>query len=440
MDKSKVLEALCQAPSEAIGAVFQDCMREIVKQSFVSIMLSEATSLCGAFYRPGKGKLHRRGGSANGFFRLEGRKIAVKRPRVTKKGGGEAKLLSYSAGKSGDEVKKLIIEALAAGVSSREVGRLLPDSGRSSSTSASRLWAEEGLRRLDELRGRELSGEDFFCLMLDGVVLSEDLTALVALGITVDGRKMMLDFEIGSSENQEVCESLLNRLLRRGFEDPKERRLLVVLDGSVPLRKGVLRRFDNPVLQRCQIHKQRNIRGVLSRKHHSELAEMFKLLRSKSGAERAREVLGEIDAFLSQKSSKAIKSLREAGEDLISLQTLGCPKELHSTLLNTNAIENSINNIRRKTRRVKRWRAETDQAERWTAYGMLEAERGFRRIKGHGKIKELLEKLKRSSPPPSPSATLRPRRSAAPYGTALSPPRAREEARGGMRYSLPPCS
>jgi transposase-like protein len=177
---------------------------------------------------------------------------------------------------------------------------------------------------------------------------------------------MMLDFEIGSSENQEVCESLLNRLVRHGFEDPKERRLLVVLDGSVPLRKGVSRRFDNPVLQRCQIHKQRNIRGVLSKKHHSELAEMFKLLRSKSGAERAREVLGEIDAFLSQKSSKAIKSLREAGEDLISLQTLGCPKELHSTLLNTNAIENSINNIRRKTRRVKRWRAETDQAERWT--------------------------------------------------------------------------
>ena len=52
-----------------------------------------------------------------------------------------------------------------------------------------------------------------------------------------------------------------------------------------------------------------------------------------------------------------------------------------------------------KTGRVKRWRAETDQAERWIAYGLLDAERGFRRMRGYEDIKKLLEKLKKPDQP-----------------------------------------
>ena len=400
MNESNVLEALRQASLEEVGAVFNDCVREIVKESFVSIMLEETAALCGAFYHPDKGSRHRRGGSADGYLRFEGRKLHVKRPRVVRKEGGEAKLVSYSAGKSGDEVKSLIIEALAAGVSSREVGRLFPDSGCASSTSACRLWATEGLRRFEELRGRELGGEDFFCLMLDGIAISSDMTAVVALGITSDGRKMMLDFEMGGSECKEVCDVLLNRLFRRGFKDPGKHRLVVVLDGSDALRNSVLEKFDNPVVQRCQIHKERNIRGCLSKRHHPELARLFKRLRNAEGAEAAREALADMRNFLSGVSSRALGSLEEAGEELIAVQTLGCPGELHTTLLSTNAIENSINNIRRKTGRVKRWRSETNQAEKWIAFGMLEAEKGFKRVKGHKRLDDFLRKLKRTSPPP----------------------------------------
>ena len=418
MVEDKVLEALRQAPLSEVGEIFRDSLTELVRDAYVRILYAEAKELCGPFYRPHSESEYKRAGTAPGYVRLSGRKMPVKRPRVAKREGGEHPLFSYSVRKNGDNIKELICNALAAGVSSNEMRRLYPDAGCVSSSSVSRTWVIKGLEMLEKLRGRELSGEKFFCLMIDGVVLSEDLTALVALGITCDGRKMMLDFEIGSSENSEVCNLLINRLLKRGFKEDKERRLLIVLDGSSALRNSVLKYFDDPVIQRCQIHKERNIRACVAKRHHTELARLFKRLRNAEGAEAAREALGDLDVFLASISAKGVESLREAGESLIAIQTLDCPSELHSTLLNTNVIENSINNIRRKTGRVKRWRSATDQAERWMGYGMQEAERGFRRIKGHKKIEKLLIVLKR---PPSPtSVPFMARRSAAPSGTPFS--------------------
>ena len=67
MKEFNVLEALRQASLDEVGAVFHDCVREIVKESFVSIMLEETAALCGAFYHPDKGSRHRRGGSADGY-------------------------------------------------------------------------------------------------------------------------------------------------------------------------------------------------------------------------------------------------------------------------------------------------------------------------------------------------------------------------------------
>jgi hypothetical protein len=87
-----------------------------------------------------------------------------------------------------------------------------------------------------------------------------------------------------------------------------------------------------------------------------------------------------LEQFLAGKNAAALESLREAGESLITLHKLNVPATLHVNLLSTNAIENPFLNVRRKIRRVTRWRAETDQASRWLAYGLLEAERGFRQF------------------------------------------------------------
>lgn len=233
--------------------------------------------------------------------------------------------------------------------------------------------------------------------MLDGIRLSGDLTAVVAIGMTCDGRKLVLDFQIGSSENREVCDDLLGRLARRGFKPVA--RLPGVLDGSDALKGSVMERYPDAVIQRCLIHKERNMKGYLSMRHHAELGGYFKRLRDAQGPEMGREIYGELRDFLASKNAKALQSLEEAGEDIIALHLVDAPATLNVSLLSTNLIENSFRNVRAKIGRVKRWRAETAQAERWLAYGLLEAERGFRRMKGWKDIPRLVEKLRKPELP-----------------------------------------
>ena len=308
----------------------------------------------------------------------------------------EVRLESYNAAKHAGAVREAILRALVAGVSGRDQRRLYPESPMTSKSSVSRLWVKEGAKKIGEFRGREISGEFFFGLMLDGIWLSEDLTAVVAIGMTSDGRKIVLDFQVGSSENRDVCDDLLDRLVRRGFKPVA--RLFSVLDGSDTLKGSVLAHYPDAVTQRCLIHKEKKIRGCLSKRHYGELFDYFKRLRNAQGAETGREIYKELREFLASKNLKALASLEEAGEDIIALHLIDAPATLNISLLSTNFIENSFRNVRAKIGRVKRWRAETAQAERWLAYGLLEAEMGFRRMKGWKDIPQLVEKLKKPEP------------------------------------------
>ena len=114
------------------------------------------------------------------------------------------------------------------------------------------------------------------------------------------------------------------------------------------------------------------------------------------GKEAAEEVVRELEAFLKPLNAEALKSLHEAGDDLIALHSLNVPNTLHRNLLSTNAIENSFRNTRRKLGRVTRFRAETDQATRWLAFALTEVEKGFRRISGYKDLPHLVAALERS--------------------------------------------
>lgn len=149
------------------------------------------------------------------------------------------------------------------------------------------------------------------------------------------------------------------------------------------------------MIQRCLVHKERNIRGKLSKRHWGELARMFKRLRQVQGQQAGEEVVAELVAFLKPLNAEALNSLQEAGDELIALHRLNAPSTLHRSLLSTNAIENAFRNTRRKLGRVTRFRAETDQATRWLAYALTEAEKGFRRISGHRDLPQLLKALEK---------------------------------------------
>jgi transposase-like protein len=234
--------------------------------------------------------------------------------------------------------------------------------------------------------------------MIDGIRLSKEQLAVVAVGITPEGYKHVLDFDLGSTENAEVCRALMRRLMKRGFHC--DRRLFAVLDGSDAIKQALGEFFPDVVIQRCLVHKERNIRAKLSKRHWGQLARLFKRLRKVQGQATAEEVVHELKSFLKPINAEALSSLEEAGAELIALQSLDVPNTLHRNLLSTNAIENSFLNTRRKIGRVTRFRAETDQATRWLAFALLEVENGFRRISGHADLPQLiaaLEKNKKSA-------------------------------------------
>ncbi len=342
---------LGQVSGSEAGEVFRGFVRGHVRELVCQVMAEEVNLLCGPKHQPIGGDDFR-SGSSSGRIQIDGKREEIIRPRVRRRrsdgGSDEVLLRSYQSARDPCELEASILAALKAGVRTREVAGVTGETHGTSRSNVSRLWQEVGHQFVDELRGRKLSQTDWLVLMLDGLVLSKDQTAVVAIGIDSAGHKQVLDFELGSSENKEVCLDLLRRVTVRGFAC--KRRLFAVLDGSDALKSALLEFFPDAVLQRCLVHT-------------------------------------------------AYNSLQEAGDDLTALHQLNVPSTLHRSLLSTNAIENSFRNTRRKLGRVTRFRADTDQASRWMAFSLLEVEKGFRRIAGHNDSGTLMNALQRPSEP-----------------------------------------
>ena len=401
MNEVSLLESLGQVSASETGHVFRDFLRGHVRQMISEVMAAEVTQLCGPKHDPSPSD-HYRAGSSSGRVLYEGEREEVTRPRVRQKSGDgsshEVELATYRVAKDPQQLQEQIVQAIVSGVSARGIEEIKPNSPGVKRSNVSRLWQEAGSKFVEQLRAKDLRSAAWCVLMLDGIRLSKDQTAVVALGIDSEGRKHVLDFALGSSESLEVSRELMSRIVNRGFAC--EHRLFVVLDGSDALRGAVVEFFADAIIQRCLVHKERNIKGKLSKRYWGELSRLFTRLRSVQGIEAAEEVFGDLKAFLEPINAEAYRSLHEAGDDLLALHRLNVPNTLHRSLLSTNAIENSFLNTRRKLGRVTRFRAETDQASRWLSYALLEAEKGFRRISGHSSLPALTTALARPKPIP----------------------------------------
>jgi putative transposase len=384
---------------EALEGVLSSRIREVVLEA----LRAEVEVLCGAFYGRDRSTNCYRSGSAKGVVVGPLGREPIERPRVRRRRAGfdeEVALSCYRQARDPERLKERVVQGLRCGVSTRDVKRL-DGEGSLSKSAASRAWAQASLKMLETFRSRSLERSDWLVLMLDGVYLAKDLWAIVALGIASDGTKHTLDLELGASESKEVAAALVERIHQRGFRPMPGCHLLAVLDGSKALRSGVTRLWPTARIQRCLVHKERNLRRLLSRRHHGELAMHMKRLRDRT-LEYAEESLDELRQFLAGKSHEAVASLDEAQGELLCVHGLRVPTSLHKTLLSTNIIENSIRNFRQKTRRTTRWRAETDQPARWLAFGLLEAERGFRRVQNYGDLPHLTAALSQDNEVPPP--------------------------------------
>ena len=240
--------------------------------------------------------------------------------------------------------------------------------------------------------------------MLDGIDL-KGRTNVVALGITTDGVKLPLGLWEGSSENATVATALLADLVARGLDT--EQGVLCVLDGAKALRKAVrdVLGARTPV-QRCIRHKERNVLDHLPERDRPAVKRRLRAAWALERHDRAHERLVLLASELARSHPGAAASLREGLEETLTVTRLGIRGKLKATLESTNPCESMIECVRRTSRNVKRWQS-GEMCMRWTAAGMLEAERQFRKVIGYRELAKLATAIERELAPqivPSPIA------------------------------------
>jgi transposase-like protein len=341
-----------------------------------------------------------RHGHEAGEVTLGGRRLAVERPRVSSADGrSELPLETYAYFADRDPLTAAVLERVLAGVSTRRyrrtqepVGSKVEQAARSTSkSSVSRTFVERTRRSLGELMSRRLDDIRLAVMMIDGLEL-QGRTNVVALGITTEGVKIPLGLWEGSTENATVATALLSDLVERGL-DP-EQGILFVIDGAKALRKAIRNVFGDAPVQRCLRHKERNVTEHLPERERPAVKQRLRRAWALDDHARALDQLRQLAGELERSNPGAAGSLREGIEETLTLTRLGVTGSLKRTLESTNPCESMIEIIRRTQRNVKRW-SSGEMALRWTAAGMLEAERQFRKIIGYRDLATLVIAIER---------------------------------------------
>jgi putative transposase len=357
-------------------------------QVMAALMEADVSALAGPKGKHDATRTAVRHGRERGSVTLGGRRVAITRPRVRAAGGsGELPIASYELFSSTEILGKMAMEKMLAGLSTRRypvglepVGQQVDESCSATSKSAvSRKFVAMTETALAELLSRDLSGLDLVALMIDGVHFAESC-CVVALGIGIDGVKHPLALVEGSTENATLVTGLLVDLRERGLD--VTRPMLVCLDGSKALRKAVLDVLERPVIQRCQLHKVRNVKDHLPQRLRSTVGRKMTDAYHAGSALEAEAALLALATELDRTHPGAAASLREGLDETLTVLRLGVPPTLARTLRSTNCIESMISVCREHAGNVKRWR-DGQMALRWCAAGMVEAGKQFRRVNGH---------------------------------------------------------
>ena len=427
MNESTVSLAQAVTASEAVlPARVQEALGELVGAAregllalsvgvglgvLAELMEEEVDEVVGPKGRHDADRVAVRHGHEAGEVTLGGRRVPVERPRVRSADGqAELPLATYAHFADRDPLTQVVLERMLAGVSTRRyrrtqepVGATIEQASRSTSkSSVSRSFVERTRVALGELMARRLDDVRVSVMMLDGIEL-KGRTTIVALGVTTDGVKIPLGLWEGSTENATVATALLSDLVERGL-DP-EQGMLFVIDGAKALRKAIRSVFGEVPVQRCVRHKERNVLQHLPERERPLVKRRLRSAWAETDHDRALDRLQALAGELDRTHPGAAGSLREGLEETLTLNRLGIRGSLKRTLESTNPCESMIECVRRTSRNVKRW-SSGEMALRWTAAGMLEAERQFRRIIGYRDLAKLAVAIEHDLAPttvPSPT-------------------------------------
>ena len=366
---------------------------EVGRMMAETIMYIEREEISGPEYRPLSSGI-KKWASQGGSIYLGDQKIPVEHPRLRGK-KGEMVLESYQKLKEPGAFSEELLCKILRGISAQRYQETVIEAAGAfgvSASSVSRHIVAVTSRKLKEFKERSLSDFSTFGVFIDTVHRAGQ-AFMVALGIDRKGRKQVLGFWEGASENNEVCRELLADMERRGLKI--SRKILWVTDGGKGIIKVLKDRFGKKLIhQRCTIHKDRNIQKHLAKRYRKEAHRRFRTVLEQTGYKDARQMLLEFERWLRGINESAADSLLEAIEEILTLHRLKVPALLRKTLHSTNPIESMFSTVRDCEGNIKRYRG-SRMSQRWLAAVCLHCEKGFKRVKGYRGIKEVVRRIEK---------------------------------------------
>ena len=370
----------------------EDILGHYSRQFIEQMLLMSAVSVAGGKHpgrHAGEVRWH---GSQGGTVNLGKSKLKVTRPRL-RGPAGEVPLPGYAQMAGGDVLSQRIAGILANGVSTRKYARVIygcADEMGIARSAVSRHFVKASAQALAKLMARDFAGTDLVAVYVDGIIVARH-HIIAAVGVDATGAKHMLGIVSGSSENAKVVKDLLTSLSERGVDLNLPR--LWVIDGSKALRSGIDQMCGTAAqVQRCRIHKIRNVTERLP-KTKADQTRWVMVQAFKGDAQAGVVKLKSHAKHLKAQHPDAAASLLEGLEELFTINRLGVTGELARCLATTNIIESPNSQVRRVSGRVTNYR-NAEMAMRWAAAGFLEAEKAFRRLRGHASIPALIRVLR----------------------------------------------
>jgi transposase-like protein len=369
------------------------CMMGLGVMLAETLMLMERERIAGLDYHPEREGFEK-WGFQKGSIYLGDQKVKAMHPRL-RAYDSEMALATYERLKKPKEFSEEMLLRAMRGLSARKYRETVTELGEEfgvSPSSISNRLIEATAEKLKALRERDLSGFQAFALFLD-TIHRGDAAFTIALGIDLQGKKRVLGFWEGATENHETARSLFSDMESRGLVLTET--IVFITDGGKGIIRALKTRFGQDLIhQRCTIHKDRNLQHHLPKRYRREAHRRFSQALALKDYEEAKRALDDFERWLRQINESAADSLLEAREEILTLHRLKITALLRKTLHSTNPIESMFGTVRFSERNVKHHR-NSKMSQRWLAAILLHAEEGFRTLKGFRQIPEVVERIKR---------------------------------------------
>jgi putative transposase len=384
-------------PLAEIVGLLQQGVGNLLRQTGLELMHlvmdEEVKALAGERHEQHPGRRAHRWGKEDGYCVVDGQKVPIRRTRLRTSDQREQRLGSYELFQRSGPMQAGVWDKMMRGLSTRNYGAVVKDFHNAygvEKSAVSENFVEASREKVKELMERSLGEMRLCAILIDGTPF-KDRQMIVALGIGCDGSKTVLGIREGATENAAVVNGLLSELVERGVDFSTPR--LYILDGGKALHAAVRRHAGEAAfVQRCQVHKKRNVVDHLPDEHKAEVKKKLQNAYAMVDYTDAKRALERLHRELMELNPSAARSLEEGMEETLTVHKLRVPDQLRRTLCCTNVIESAFSIVETVCRNVKRWQA-GDQIERWVGSGLLVAERQFRKVIGHRQIPLLLSSM-----------------------------------------------